>query len=157
MKSEMHEFCLRAPIPCGFSDSEGKIQANAIMTELLALNKDAPEMVTLLAEIRTERSPFHMVIKFSSGFNRHSKIWQIDSIPLLSQENGYLGTFFHAHEFLFLSPLEYVDGMPPYFCNFRVTVLPVISGYLPLPRQFARVARSRGCVEQWALKFKNIF
>ncbi|HGJ5879184.1 MAG TPA: helix-turn-helix transcriptional regulator, partial [Arsenophonus nasoniae] len=34
--------------------------------------------------------------------------------PLFCSENSYLGTFFHAHEFLFLSPLEYVDGIQPY-------------------------------------------
>ncbi|WP_395971409.1 LuxR C-terminal-related transcriptional regulator (plasmid) [Candidatus Arsenophonus nilaparvatae] len=38
----------------------------------------------------------------------------ISFLTAFCRENGYLGTFFHAHEFLFLSPLEYVDGIPPY-------------------------------------------
>lgn len=114
MKSEMHEFCLRAPVPCGFADSDGKIQTNAIMTELLALNKDTPEMVALLEKIRTEKSPFYVISNLAFDYKKPPKLWLIVFIPLLSQENGYLGTFFHAHEFLFLSPLEYVDGVKPY-------------------------------------------
>jgi DNA-binding CsgD family transcriptional regulator len=47
-------------------------------------------------------------------YKKSPKLWQIDFIPLLSQENSYLGTFFHAHESLFLSPLEYVDNIQPY-------------------------------------------
>uniref|UniRef100_UPI000AC2E729 hypothetical protein n=1 Tax=Candidatus Arsenophonus triatominarum TaxID=57911 RepID=UPI000AC2E729 len=43
------------------------------------------------------------------------------------------------------------------FCDFRVTVFPLISGYLPLPRPFARVARSLGCGERCGLSFEKIF
>ncbi|PAV02645.1 hypothetical protein CBG25_09645, partial [Arsenophonus sp. ENCA] len=45
------------------------------------------------------------------------------------------------------------SGVP---CGFRVTVLLLTSGYIPLPRPFARVARSLGCVERWGLSFKKI-
>ncbi|WGM08997.1 helix-turn-helix transcriptional regulator [Arsenophonus nasoniae] len=114
MKSEMQEFCLRATVPCGFADSDGGIRANAKMVDFLGLNKDAPEMGALLEKIRTEKSPFYVISNLASDYKKPPKLWQIDFIPLLSQENGYLGTFFHAHEFLFLSPLDYVDGMQPY-------------------------------------------
>ncbi|HGJ5855625.1 helix-turn-helix transcriptional regulator, partial [Arsenophonus nasoniae] len=58
--------------------------------------------------------PFFVIINLVSDFNKAPKIWQFHFLPLFCSENSYLGTFFHAHEFLFLSPLEYVDGMQPY-------------------------------------------
>ncbi|WGM08258.1 LuxR C-terminal-related transcriptional regulator (plasmid) [Arsenophonus nasoniae] len=115
MNSEMIKFFLSGAVPCGFADSEGEIKANAKMVDFLGLNKDAPEMVTLLEKIRTEKSPFFVIINLVSDFNKAPKIWQFHFLPLFCSENSYLGTFFHAHEFLFLSPLEYVDGMQPYF------------------------------------------
>jgi DNA-binding CsgD family transcriptional regulator len=114
MKSEMHEFCLRATVPCGFADSDGGIKANAKMVDFLGLNKDVPEMVALLEKIGTEKSPFYVISNLAFDYKKSPKLWKIDFIPLLSQENSYLGTFFHAHEFLFLSLLDYVDGMLPY-------------------------------------------
>ncbi|HGJ5883418.1 helix-turn-helix transcriptional regulator [Arsenophonus sp.] len=114
MKPEIHEFCKHATVPCGFADSEGEIKANAKMVDFLGLNKDAPEMVTLLEKIRTEKSPFFVIINLVSDFNQSPKVWQFHFLTLFCSENGYLGTFFHAHEFLFLSPLDYVDGMQPY-------------------------------------------
>ncbi|WP_119712743.1 hypothetical protein [Arsenophonus endosymbiont of Aleurodicus floccissimus] len=94
MKSKMQEFCLRASIPCGFSDSEGEISTNAAMMELLAFNKDAPEMEDLLAKISTEKSLFYVISNLTFDYKKPPKLWQIDFIPLLSQENSYLGTFF---------------------------------------------------------------
>ncbi|MDR5614297.1 LuxR C-terminal-related transcriptional regulator [Arsenophonus sp.] len=114
MKLEIHEFCRHATVPCGFADSEGEIKTNAKMIDFLGLNKDAPEMVTLLDKIRTKKLPFFVIIKLVSDFKKAPKIWQFHFLPLFCSENGYLGTFFHAHEFQFLSPLEYVDGIQPY-------------------------------------------
>jgi DNA-binding CsgD family transcriptional regulator len=114
MKSEIFKFFLSGGVPCGFADSEGEINANAKMVDFLGLNKDAPEMVILLEKIRTEKSPFFVIINLVSDFKKAPKIWQFHFLPLFCSENGYLGTFFHAHEFLFLSPLEYVDGIKPY-------------------------------------------
>ncbi|WGL93939.1 hypothetical protein [Arsenophonus nasoniae] len=114
MKLEIHEFCKHATVPCGFADSEGEIKANAKMVDFLGLNKDAPEMVTLLDKIRTEKSPFFVIINLVSDFKRSPTVWQFHFLPLFCSENSYLGTFFHAHEFLFLSPLEFVDGIEPY-------------------------------------------
>ncbi|HGJ5857333.1 hypothetical protein [Arsenophonus nasoniae] len=129
MNSEMIKFFLSSGVPCGFADSEGEIKANAKMVDFLGLNKDAPEMVTLLEKIRTEKSPFFVIINLVSDFNQSPKVWQFHFLPL----------FAHL------------------FCEFRVTVLSVISGYLPLPRPFARVARSLGCGERWALILEKIF
>ncbi|HGJ5854438.1 helix-turn-helix transcriptional regulator [Arsenophonus nasoniae] len=114
MKLEMHEFCRHATVPCGFADSEGEINANAKMLDFLGLNKDAPEMVILLEKIRTEKSPFFVIIKLVSDFKKSPKIWQFHFLPLFGHDNEYIGTFFHAHEFLFLSPMEYVEGRQPY-------------------------------------------
>ncbi|WGM08915.1 helix-turn-helix transcriptional regulator [Arsenophonus nasoniae] len=114
MNSEMIKFFLSGAVPCGFADSEGEIKANAKMVDFLGLNKDAPEMLTLLEKIRTEKSPFFVIIKLVSDFKKAPKVWHFHFLPLFCSENGYLGTFFHAHEFLFLSPLEYVDGIQPY-------------------------------------------
>ncbi|MDR5614923.1 MAG: hypothetical protein RAM38_12015, partial [Arsenophonus sp.] len=105
MKLDMYEFCRRAPVPCGFADSDREIKANAKMLDFLGLNKDAPEMVTLLDKIRTKKLPFFVIIKLVSDFNQSPTVWQFHFLPLFCSENGYLGTFFHAHEFLFLSPL----------------------------------------------------
>ncbi|HGJ5862643.1 helix-turn-helix transcriptional regulator [Arsenophonus nasoniae] len=114
MKSELIKCFLSSGVPCGFADSEGEIKANAKMVDFLGLNKDAPEMVTLLEKIRTEKSPFFVIINLVSDYKKAPKVWQFHFLPLFCSENGYLGTFFHAPEFLFLSPLEYVDGMHPY-------------------------------------------
>ncbi|HGJ5884056.1 helix-turn-helix transcriptional regulator [Arsenophonus sp.] len=114
MKLEMHEFCKHATVPCGFTDSEGEIKANAKMVDFLGLNKDAPEMVILLEKIRTEKSPSFVIINLVSDFNQSPKVWQFHFLPLFGHDKEYLGTFFHAHEFLFLSPIEYVEGRQPY-------------------------------------------
>ncbi|HGJ5878770.1 MAG TPA: hypothetical protein ACHBZ9_06810, partial [Arsenophonus nasoniae] len=66
MNSEMIKFFLSSAVPSGFVDSEGEIKANAKMVDFLGLNKDAPEMVTLLEKIRTEKSPFFVIIKLVS-------------------------------------------------------------------------------------------
>ncbi|WP_334472498.1 helix-turn-helix transcriptional regulator [Arsenophonus sp. PmNCSU2021_1] len=71
-------------------------------------------MVTLLEKIRAEKSPFFVIINLVSDYKKAPKVWQFHFLPLFDKQNGYIGTFFHAHEFLFLSPLEYVDGMQPY-------------------------------------------
>ncbi len=39
MNSEMIKFFLSSAVPCGFSDSEGEIKANAKMIDFLGLNK----------------------------------------------------------------------------------------------------------------------
>ncbi|QBY46912.1 helix-turn-helix transcriptional regulator [Arsenophonus nasoniae] len=114
MNSEMIKFFLSGGVPCGFADSEGEINANAKMIDFLGLNKDAPEMVTLLEKIRTEKSPFFVIINLLSDFKKSPTVWQFRFLPLFGHNKEYLGTFFHAHEFLFLSPLDYVDGMQPY-------------------------------------------
>lgn len=101
MKSEIHEFCRRATVPCGFADSEGEIKTSVDMMELLALNKDAPEMVALLEKIRTEKSPFLVISNLAFDYKTPPKLWQIDFIPLLSQENSYLGTFSTLTSFCF--------------------------------------------------------
>ncbi|HGJ5877827.1 MAG TPA: helix-turn-helix transcriptional regulator [Arsenophonus nasoniae] len=114
MNAEMIKFFLSSGVPCGFADSEGEIKANAKMVDFLGLNKYEPEMVTLLEKIRTEKSPFFVIINLVSDYKKAPKVWQFHFLPLFCSENGYLGTFFHAHEFLFLSPLDYVDGIQPY-------------------------------------------
>ncbi|WP_334473196.1 helix-turn-helix transcriptional regulator [Arsenophonus sp. PmNCSU2021_1] len=114
MKPEMIKLSLSANVPCGFSNSEGKIQTDAKMTDLLFKLIRTPEMKTLIEKVQTERSPFFVICHLPSDYNKAHKVWQFHFLPLFCSENGYLGTFFHAHAFLFLSPLEYVDGMQPY-------------------------------------------
>lgn len=114
MKLEMHEFCRHATVPCGFVDSEGKVDTNVKMTDLLYLLIHLPEMGTLIERIQTEKSPFSLMCNLPSDYSKAFTVWQFHFLPLFGHDNEYLGTFFHAHEFLFLSPLEYVDGIPPY-------------------------------------------
>uniref|UniRef100_A0A3B0M1W0 HTH luxR-type domain-containing protein n=1 Tax=Arsenophonus endosymbiont of Trialeurodes vaporariorum TaxID=235567 RepID=A0A3B0M1W0_9GAMM len=114
MKPEVIKLSLSANVPCGFVDSEVKINANAKMVDFLGLNKDAPEMLTLLEKIHTEKSPFFIIINLVSDYKKAPTVWQFHFLPLFGHDKEYLGTFFHAHQFLFLSPLEYVDGMQPY-------------------------------------------
>lgn len=114
MNSEMIKFFLSGGVPSGFVDSEGKIDTNVKMTDLLYLLIRLPEMGTLLEKIHTERSPFFVICHLPSDFKKSPTVWQFHFLPLFGHDKEYLGTFFHAHEFLFLSPLEYVDGMQPY-------------------------------------------
>ncbi|HGJ5883686.1 LuxR C-terminal-related transcriptional regulator [Arsenophonus sp.] len=114
MKPEMIKLSLSANIPCGFSNSEGKIQTDAKMTDLLFKLIRTPEMKTLIEKVQTERSPFFVICHLPSDYNKAPKVWQFHFLPLFDKQNGYIGTFFHAHEFLFLSQLEYVDGISPY-------------------------------------------
>ncbi|WP_290604012.1 LuxR C-terminal-related transcriptional regulator [Arsenophonus sp. ENCA] len=71
-------------------------------------------MGTLIERIHSEKSPFSLICNLPADFRKSSTVWQFHFLPLFCSENGYRGTFFHAHEFLFLSPLEYVDGIQPY-------------------------------------------
>ncbi|PAV01235.1 hypothetical protein CBG25_17870 [Arsenophonus sp. ENCA] len=48
MKSEMIKFFLSSCVPSGFVDSEGKVDTNVKMTDLLYLLIHLPEMGTLL-------------------------------------------------------------------------------------------------------------
>ncbi|QBY45984.1 LuxR family transcriptional regulator (plasmid) [Arsenophonus nasoniae] len=114
MKPEMIKLSLSANVPCGFSNSEGKIQTDAKMTDLLFKLIRTPEMKTLIEKVQTERSPFFVICHLPSDYNKAPKVWQFHFLPLFDEQKVYLGTFFYAHEFLFLSPLEYVDGMRPY-------------------------------------------
>ncbi|HGJ5854328.1 helix-turn-helix transcriptional regulator, partial [Arsenophonus nasoniae] len=114
MKPEMIKLSLSANVPCGFSNSEGKIQTDAKMTDLLFKLIRTPEMKTLIEKVQIERSPFFVICHLPSDYNKAPKVWQFHFLPLFCSENGYLGTFFHAHEFLFLSPMEYVEGRQPY-------------------------------------------
>ncbi|HGJ5884453.1 helix-turn-helix transcriptional regulator [Arsenophonus sp.] len=114
MKPQMIKLSLSANVPCGFSNSEGKIQTDTQMTDLLFKLTCTPEMKTLIEKVQIERSPFFVICHLPSDYNKAPKVWQFHFLPLFCSENSYLGTFFHAHEFLFLSPLEYVDGMQPY-------------------------------------------
>ncbi|HGJ5857375.1 helix-turn-helix transcriptional regulator [Arsenophonus nasoniae] len=114
MNSEMIKFFLSSGVPSGFVDSEGKVNTNVKMTDLLYLLIHLPEMGTLIERIQSEKSPFSLTCNLPSDFNKSPTVWQFHFLPLFCSENSYLGTFFHAHEFLFLSPLEYVDGIQPY-------------------------------------------
>ncbi len=73
-----------------------------------------PEMKTLIERIQSEKSPFSLMCNLPADFKKSPTVWQFHFLPLFCSENDYLGTFFHAHEFLFLSPLEYVEGRQPY-------------------------------------------
>lgn len=114
MKPEIIKLSLSANVPCGFSNSEGKIQTDAKMTDLLFKLIRTPEMKTLIEKVQTERSPFFVICHLPSDYNKAPKVWQFDFLLLFDEQNDYIGTFFHAHEFLFLSQLEYVDGISPY-------------------------------------------
>ncbi len=110
----MIKLSLSANVPCGFSNSKGKIQTDAKMTDLLFKLIRTPEMKTLIEKVQIERSPFFVICHLPSDYNKAPKVWQFHFLPLFCSENSYLGTFFHAHEFLFLSPMEYVEGRQPY-------------------------------------------
>ncbi|WGL94032.1 helix-turn-helix transcriptional regulator [Arsenophonus nasoniae] len=114
MKPTMIKLSLSANVPCGFTNSEGKIQTDAKMTDLLFKLIRIPEMKTLIEKVQIERSPFFVICHLPSDYNKAPKVWQFHFLPLFDKQNGYIGTFFHAQEFLFLSQLEYVDGISPY-------------------------------------------
>ncbi|MDR5617860.1 LuxR C-terminal-related transcriptional regulator [Arsenophonus sp.] len=73
MNSEMIKLSLSANIPCGFSNSEGKIQTDAKMTDLLFKLIRTPEMKTLIEKVQTERSPFFVICHLPSDYNKAPK------------------------------------------------------------------------------------
>ncbi|QBY45940.1 helix-turn-helix transcriptional regulator (plasmid) [Arsenophonus nasoniae] len=114
MKSEMIKFFLSSGVPCGFVDSEGEFQMNLTMSDLLHSMIFSAELKTLIEKVHAEKLPFSLMCNLPANFKKSPTVWHFHFLPLFCSENGYLGTFFHAHEFLFLSPMEYVDGMQPY-------------------------------------------
>ncbi|PAV08744.1 hypothetical protein CBG25_03690 [Arsenophonus sp. ENCA] len=114
MKSEMIKFFLSSGVPSGLVDNEGKVDTNVKMTDLLYLLIHLPEMGTLIERIHSEKSPFSLICNLPADFRESPTVWQFHFLPLFDNEKSYMGTFFHAHEFLFLSPLDYVDGIQPY-------------------------------------------
>ncbi|WP_211229689.1 hypothetical protein, partial [Arsenophonus nasoniae] len=87
------------------------------------------ELKTLIEKVHAEKLPFSLMCNLPANFKKAPTIWQFHFLPLFGH----------------------------FFCQFRVTVISVTSGYLPLPRPFARVARSLGCGERWALILEKIF
>ncbi|WP_290605193.1 hypothetical protein [Arsenophonus sp. ENCA] len=88
---------------------------NASLYSATSLMIFSAELKTLIEKVHAERVPFSLMCNLPANFRKSPTVWQFHFLPLFCSENGYMGTFFHAHEFLFLSPLEYVDGMQPYF------------------------------------------
>ncbi|HGJ5865988.1 helix-turn-helix transcriptional regulator [Arsenophonus nasoniae] len=114
MRSEMIKFFLSSAVPCGFVDSEGEFQMNLTMSDLLSSMIFSVEMKILIEKVYSEKAAFSLMCNLPANFRKSPTVWQFHFLPLFCSENGYLGTFFHAHEFLFLSPLDYVDGIQPY-------------------------------------------
>ncbi|MFS1564343.1 MAG: hypothetical protein ACL7AX_13225 [Candidatus Arsenophonus phytopathogenicus] len=114
MKSEMIKFFLSSAVPCGFVDSEGELQMNLTMSDLLHSMILSAEMKKLIEKVHAERKPFSLMCNLPADFKQSPTVWKFHFLPLFGDDKEYLGTFFHAQEFLFLSPLEYVDGIPPY-------------------------------------------
>jgi DNA-binding CsgD family transcriptional regulator len=114
MNSEMIKFFLSSGVPCGFVDSEGEFQMNLTMSDLLHSMIFSAELKTLIEKVHAEKSPFSLMCNLPANFRKSPTVWQFHFLSLLGDDKEYLGTFFHAHEFLFLSPLEYVDGIQPY-------------------------------------------
>ncbi|WGM03995.1 helix-turn-helix transcriptional regulator [Arsenophonus nasoniae] len=114
MNSDMIKFFLSSAVPSGFVDSEGELEMNNSMLNLLHSLIYTPEMKTLIERVQSEKSPFCLMCNLSADFKKSPTVWQFHFLPLFGHDKEYLGTFFHAHEFLFLSPLDYVDGMQPY-------------------------------------------
>ncbi|HGJ5882767.1 helix-turn-helix transcriptional regulator [Arsenophonus sp.] len=114
MNSEMIKFFLSSAVSSGFVDSEGEFQMNLTMSDLLHSTIFSPELKTLIERVHAEKSPFSLMCNLPANFRKSPAVWQFHFLPLFCSESGYMGTFFHAHEFLFLSPLDYVDGMPLY-------------------------------------------
>ncbi|WGL93982.1 helix-turn-helix transcriptional regulator [Arsenophonus nasoniae] len=111
MNSEMIKLLLSSAVPYGFLDNKGEVNTNIKMKDLFYLLRLKPEMRHLLDNIHTEKSPFFIICDLSSD---SCKVWQFHFLPLFCHDNKYLGTLFFAHKFLFLSPMEYVEGRQPY-------------------------------------------
>lgn len=61
------------------------------MADLLGLNKNIPEMVTLLEKIHTENPPFYVLSNLFFDYKKPPKLWQVDFLPLFDDKNVYLG------------------------------------------------------------------
>ncbi|WGM18473.1 hypothetical protein QE193_25120 (plasmid) [Arsenophonus nasoniae] len=106
MKSELIKFFLSGGVPSGFVDSEGELEINLTMSDLLSSMIFSAELKTVIEKVHAERVPFSLVCNLPANFRKLPTVWQFHFLPLFCSENSYLGTFFHAHEFLFLSPLD---------------------------------------------------
>lgn len=73
MKPEMIKLSLSGNIPCGFSNSEGKIKTDVKMTNLLYLLISLPEMGTLLEKIRIEKLQFFRNMPFAFWLQQSSQ------------------------------------------------------------------------------------
>jgi DNA-binding CsgD family transcriptional regulator len=113
MNSEMIKFFLSSGVPSGFVDNKGKFDTNVKMMDLLPSLIYSAELKKLTERVQTEKSAFSLICNLPANFRESPTVWQFHFLPLFDDDKEYLGTFFHAHEFQFLSPLEYVDGIPP--------------------------------------------
>ncbi|WGM08849.1 helix-turn-helix transcriptional regulator [Arsenophonus nasoniae] len=114
MNSEMIKFFLSSGVPSGFVDNKGKFDTNVKMMDLLPSLIYSAELKKLTERVQTEKSAFSLICNLPANFRESPTVWQFHFLPLFDDDKEYLGTFFHAHEFLFLSPLDYVDGIKPY-------------------------------------------
>jgi len=113
MKDQMIQLCRNIPAPCGFSDNHGVIYLNPKMRTLLMPSGGIAETVASFQKTSNIPFPWYILINVLPEGKRLPEPWIIDFLPLLSTENNFPALFF-ARPFLFLSPLDYIDGKQPH-------------------------------------------
>lgn len=122
MNTAMKQCCQGFTIPCGVIDSESEVYTNAAMMDMLALSAASSQVLALFRAqetvMRRETLPLSLLSTLPGRDSEPAQPWLFSFFPHCDERQVYTGTFFHARPFLFLSLLEYVDGVPPYPLNF---------------------------------------
>lgn len=110
----MIQLCRNIPAPCGFCDNHNVIYLNPLMKTLLMPSGGIAEIVASFQKTSNTQFPRYVLINALPEGKRFPEPWIIDFLPLLSTDNDFPAQFFFARPFLFLSPLDYIDGKQPH-------------------------------------------
>ncbi|WP_339051319.1 helix-turn-helix domain-containing protein [Candidatus Hamiltonella endosymbiont of Tuberolachnus salignus] len=125
MNNAMKQLCLSCTIPSGFTNAESEVYSNVAMTELFALTDECSKVLDVFRSqkeaVCRKKCPLSLLSTLPCFYKHPSQPWLFDFFPLFDEQNGYIGAFFHARPFLFLSPLEYVEAKSPHKMTLRQT------------------------------------
>lgn len=121
MNSSIKQFCQSFTIPCGFTDEESQVYTNAAMTDILEMKAESSQVLDVFHAheevMRDKKWPLSLLSTLPGGDKPSPQPWRFDFLPRFDEKNVYQGAFFYAQPFLFLSPLEYIEGGSPYTIN----------------------------------------
>ncbi|WP_174891551.1 helix-turn-helix transcriptional regulator [Candidatus Williamhamiltonella defendens] len=121
MNSPLKQFCQSFTIPCGFTDVDSQVYTNAAMIDILGMTAASSQVLDVFHAheegMRDKKWPLSLLSTPPRGYKEPPQPWRFDFLPRFDEKNVYQGAFFYAQPFLFLSPLEYIEGESPYSIN----------------------------------------